>query len=241
MADPLHNKTFPEVDRRTDGPVGTELEDREGNAVVYQAPLEDPIRKGESYLSNREQISVNPRLNRTAEQIGSVLGKTVSQVKRAPDTARRGMHVVRSRAQEAQSNAADQLSSSASSLADTAQQRAREFANTAQLKARELKETTSRRARELADAAEERGRVLLDKADELSDRVVERSKELREQLEERTREARAQARLKAQQARLQGERLINEKPLHVLGGIAAAAFLLGVSLRIVRSRNASRY
>jgi hypothetical protein len=40
---------------------------------------------------------------------------------------------------------------------------------------------------------------------------------------------------------LRSERLIEEKPLHVLGGIAIAAFILGVSLRIVRSRNASRY
>ena len=230
MADPLHNRDFPELGTRTTDPVGTGLEENRGDTVTYQAPLEDPIRKGGVYQSPTPENTGNPRLNRTAEQIGTALGKTVSQVKRAPETARRGLHVVRSRAQEAQSNATDQLSSSASSLADTAQQRARELAD-----------TTKRRASELADAAEERGRVLLDKADELSDKVAERSKELRDQLEARTREARAQARLKAQQARLQSERLIQEKPLHVLGGIAAAAFLLGVALRIVRSRNASRY
>ena len=241
MADPLHNRDFPELGTRTTEPVGTGVEEHRGDTVTYQAPLEDPIRKGEVYGSTTPESLGNPRLNRTAEQIGTALGKTVSQVKRAPETARRGLHVVRSRAQEAQSSATDQLSSSASSLADSAQQRAREFANTAQQRARELADTTKRRASELADAAEERGRVLLDKADELSDKVAERSKELRDQLEARTREARAQARLKAQQARLQSERLIQEKPLHVLGGIAAAAFLLGVSLRIVRSRNASRY
>jgi ElaB/YqjD/DUF883 family membrane-anchored ribosome-binding protein len=241
MADPLHNREFPELGTRSDGPVGQAVEENRGEAVTYQAPLEDPIRKGEPYSSARFENTANPRLNRTAEQIGTALGKTVSQVKRAPETARRGLHVVRSRAQEAQSSAADQLSNSASSLADTAQQRAREFANSAQQKARELVDTADRRARELADAAEVRGRILLDKADELGDMVAERGKELREQVEARTREARAQARLKAQQARLQSERLIQEKPLHVLGGIAAAAFLLGVSLRIVRSRNASRY
>jgi ElaB/YqjD/DUF883 family membrane-anchored ribosome-binding protein len=241
MADPLHNRDFPELGTRTTDPVGTGVEENRDDTVTYEAPLEDPIRKGEMYESSTLENAGNPRLNRTAEQIGTALGKTVSQVKRAPETARRGLHVVRNRAQEAQSNATDQLSSSASSLADTAQQRAREFASTAQQRARELADTTKRRAGELADAAEERGRVLLDKADELSDRVAERGKELRDQLEARTREARAQARLKAQQARLQSERLIQEKPLHVLGGIAAAAFLLGVSLRIVRSRNASRY
>ena len=240
MADPLHNRDFPELGTLTTEPVGRGLEENRSDKVTYQAPLEDPIRKGGTW-SNTTENAGNPRLNRTAEQIGTALGKTVSQVKRAPETARRGLHVVRNRAQEAQSNATDQLSSSASSLADTAQQRAREFATSAQQKARELTETTRRRASELADAAEERGRVLLDKADELGDKVAERSKELRDQLEARTREARAQAGLQAQQARLQSERLIQEKPLHVLGGIAAAAFLLGVSLRIVRSRNASRY
>jgi ElaB/YqjD/DUF883 family membrane-anchored ribosome-binding protein len=241
MADPLQNREFPDLGTRTTDPIGTGLDENRANTVAYQAPVEDPIRKGESYQSGTWENTGNPRLNRTAEQIGTALGKTVFQVKRAPETARRGLHVVRNRAQEAQSNATQQLSTSASSLADTAQQRAREFASTAQQRARELADTTRRRAGELADAAEERGRVLLDKADELSDQVAERGKELRDQLAARTREARAQARLKAQQARLESERLIQEKPLHVLGGIAAAAFLLGVSLRIVRSRNASRY
>jgi hypothetical protein len=44
-----------------------------------------------------------------------------------------------------------------------------------------------------------------------------------------------------QQARWRGERLIHERPIHVLAGIAGAAFAVGVSLRIMRSRNASRY
>lgn len=241
MADPLHSRDFPELGARSDGPVGQAVGENRGSTVVYEAPLEDPLRKGEAYPSTPLGTTANPRLNRTAEQIGTALGKTVSQVKRAPENARRGLHVVRDRAQEAQSSAADQLSSSASSLADTSQQRAREFATAAQQKARELADTADRRARELADAAEVRGRALLDKADELSDKIAERGKELRDQLEVRTREARAQARLKVQEAQLKSNRLIQEKPLHVLGGIAAAAFVLGVSLRIVRSRNASRY
>ena len=239
MADPLHNKDFPELGARGTLPIATE--DRRPNAVPYEPRLEDTIRKGEIYPSARAESAGNPRLNRTAEQIGTALGKTVSQVKRAPETARRGLHVVRSRAQEAQSSTADQIATSASALADTAQQRAHEFANIAQQKARELADTADRRARELADVAEERGRALLDKADEISDKVAERGKELRQQIELRTREARAEARLRAQQTRLQSERLIQEKPLHVLGGIAAAAFVLGISLRIMRSRNASRY
>jgi ElaB/YqjD/DUF883 family membrane-anchored ribosome-binding protein len=161
----------------------------------------------------------NPRLNRTAEQIGSALGKAVTQARRVPDTARRGLHVVRDRAQEAGDGAAAQISNSASSLAESAQRRAREF----------------------ADVAEERGRVLLDKADDLTQNVAQRANEIKQQLDEHTRELRAKAKLNVQQAQWRGQRLIQERPIHVLAGIAGAAFLLGVSLRIVRSRNASRY
>src|ERR1051326_3045340 len=149
MADPLHNRDFPELGTRTTEPVGTGLEESRGDTVTYQAPLEDPIRKGEMYESRTPENTRNPRLNRTAEQIGTALGKTVSQVKRAPETARRGLHVVRNRAQEAESNATDRKSTSASSLANTAQQRARELATTTQQRARELADTTKRRASEL--------------------------------------------------------------------------------------------
>jgi ElaB/YqjD/DUF883 family membrane-anchored ribosome-binding protein len=219
MADPLHNRDFPELGTRTTDPVGTGLEEDRSDVLAYQAPLEDPILKGEMNPERQLPEGGNQRLNRTAEQIGSALGKAVNQARRAPETARRGLHVVRDRAQDARSNATDQLSSSASSLAESAQQR----------------------AKELVDVAEERGRVLLDKAEDLGQRVSQKGSELKQQLDERTREMRAQARLHAQEARLRSERLIEEKPLHVLGGIAIAAFILGVSLRIVRSRNASRY
>jgi ElaB/YqjD/DUF883 family membrane-anchored ribosome-binding protein len=219
MADPLHSRDFREFDTRTSEPVGTGLEQNRGSTVAYQAPLEDPILKGEMRPERELPEAGNPRLNRTAEQIGSVLGKAVTQARRVPDSARRGLHVVRDRAQEASDGAAAQISNSASSLAESAQRRAREF----------------------ADVAEERGRVLIDKADDLSQNVAQRANEIKQQLDERTRELRAKAKLNVQQAQWRGERLIQERPIHVLAGIAGAAFLLGVSLRIVRSRNASRY
>jgi ElaB/YqjD/DUF883 family membrane-anchored ribosome-binding protein len=172
----------------------------------------------------------NHRLNRTAEQIGGTLGKVVSQARRAPESARRGLHVVRDRAQDVRINAANQFSSSASVLAYTAQQRARAIA-----------EETQRRVGELLDVAEERGRMLLDKADDITQNVVQRASELKQQIDERSRELQQAARFRAYQARLRAERLIQERPLHLLGAVAAAAFIVGVSLRIVRSRNASRY
>jgi ElaB/YqjD/DUF883 family membrane-anchored ribosome-binding protein len=241
MADPLHNQEFPEIGTRTTAPVGTGLEETRIDALAYEAPLEDPILKGEMNPDRQLPEGANQRLNRTAEQIGSALGKAVNQARRAPETARRGLHIVRERAQDASSNAADQLSTSTSSLAETAQQRARDFAGTAQQKARDLSSTAQRRAKELVDVAEERGRVLLDRAEDLGQRVSQKGTELKQQLNETTREVRAQTRLRAKEARLRSERLIEEKPLHVLGGIAAAAFVLGVSLRIVRSRNARSY
>jgi ElaB/YqjD/DUF883 family membrane-anchored ribosome-binding protein len=219
MADPLHSRNFTEFDTSTSEPAGTGLEQNRRTAVAYQAPLEDPILVGTMRPERELPEAGNPRLNRTAEQIGSALGKAVTQARRVPNTARRGLHVVRDRAQEAGDGAAAQISNSASSLAESAQRRAREF----------------------ADVAEERGRVLLDKADDLTQNVAQRANEIKQQLDEHTRELRAKAKLNVQQARWRGQRLIQERPIYVLAGIAGAAFLLGISLRIVRSRNASRY
>jgi ElaB/YqjD/DUF883 family membrane-anchored ribosome-binding protein len=219
MADPLHSRDFTEFDTRTSEPVGTGLEQNPGNALGNGAPLENPIITGGMRPERELPEPGNARLNRTAEQIGSALGRAVTQARRVPETARRGLHVVRDRAQEAGDGAAAQLSNSASSIAESAQRRAREF----------------------VDVAEERGRVLLDKADDLTQNVTQRAGEIKQQLDERTRELRAKARVNVQQARWRGERLIHERPIHVLAGIAGAAFAVGVSLRIMRSRNASRY
>jgi ElaB/YqjD/DUF883 family membrane-anchored ribosome-binding protein len=199
--------------------VGTGLEQNPRNALGNGVPLQDPIITDGMRPERELPEPGNARLNRTAEQIGSALGRAVTQARRVPETARRGLHVVRDRAQEAGDGAAAQISTSASSLAESAQRRAREF----------------------VDVAEERGRVLLDKADDLSQNVTQRAGEIKQQLDERTRELRAKARLNVQQARWRGERLIQERPLHLLAGIAGAAFAVGVSLRIMRSRNASRY
>ena len=219
MADPLHSRDFTEFGTRTSEPVGTGLEQNPGNALRNRVPLEDPIITGGMRPERELPEPGSARLNRTAEQIGAALGKAVTQARRVPNTARRGLHVVRDRAQEAGNGAAAQLSNSASSIAESAQRRAREF----------------------VDVAEERGRVLLDKADDLTQNVTQRAGDIKRQVDERTRELRAKAKLNVQQARWRGERLIQERPLHVLAGIAGSAFVVGVSLRMMRSRNASRY
>lgn len=241
MADPLYNDTFREFDTRTSAPAGTGLEDNRGNSVTYQPPMEDPILKGEMNLDRQLPEAGSSRLNRGAEQVGSALGHAVSQARRAQDSARRGLYLVRNRAQGASGSAATQISSSTSAIFDSAQQRAGELAENTQNLAREMADKAQRRGRELLDLAEEQGRVLLDKADGIGQQVAERTSAIREQLDERTRELRFRARLRADEARLRGRRFIDERPLETLGYIAGAAFLLGVSLRIVRSRNARRH
>lgn len=230
MADPLHKEDFREVGARTTAPIGTGLEENRGNTVTYQLPVEDPLKKRVMRPDHQLSTGGNPRLTQAATQIGGALGRAVSQARSVPESARKGLHLVRGRAKEAKDSAVGQISGQASSLADTASQRARDVAQKAQ-----------QRAGELMDAAEVRGRALLDKADELTQQAAQRGNEIKQQIEERTRQLSAAARLRAEEARIRGNRLVREYPLQVLGGVAAAAFIGGVSLRIVRSRNASHY
>ena len=87
-----------------------------------------------------------------------------------------------------------------------------------------------RAAAQVKRTPEVRGRVLLN-----------RGGEMRKQLAHRAREMQQAARLRIEELRVQGERLVRERPLHVLAAIGGAGFVLGVVLRIVRSRHASRY
>jgi len=241
MADPLHNDDGRNYVRHG--------ELNRGSRVAYE-PVDDPMRRMEMNTDHEltDPKSEYPdhqlgedRLVRVAEQIGGVLGRTVSQARRVPGSAKRGIHVVSDRAQEIANDAVGQISSSASSLAGNAQQHAQVLADRAQFRLRELSEMAQQRAEEWMDLAEERGRLLLDKADELGQQVCERTSELKQELDQRTRELRMNARLRVEDAKFRAERVVRERPLHVLGGIAAAAFILGVSLRIVRSRNARSY
>ena len=79
-----------------------------------------------------------------------------------------------------------------------------------------------------------RGGILLDKVDEIGHGIADRAGQLKDQLDDRTRELRTSA-------RLEGERILREYPLQTLACVAGAAFILGVSLRIVRANHAHRY
>jgi len=235
MADPLKKDDF------RYSSVDEELEESRGKVMAYQAPLHDPIRRRATVSGIDTDLDIvhpdrqlpkggNRRLNRAAEQLGGAVGKVVSQARRAPDSARERLHLVRNRAQEVESFAADRTSGSASSLAEAAEQRARNRAATAR-----------DRARDLMDRVEERGRAALDEVDQLSKKAAARVDQFKEEVEERSRELRMKARLRAEEMRIRGARLVQEHPLEILGCIAGAAFLVGVSFRIVRAHNARRY
>src|SRR5690349_7300562 len=211
MADPLQKDDF------RYSPADEELEESRGKVMAYQARRQDPIRRRATVSGINTEIDIaspdwqlpergNPRLNRAAEQVGGAIGRVVSQVRRVPDSARQRLHLVRDRAEEVTSSAADRISGSASLAA--AQQRVRDFASTAQDKASDL-----------MDKVEERGRAALDEVGHLSKKAAAR----------------------AEQMRMRGQRIMNDHPLEILGCIAGAAFLAGVSLRIVRAKNARRY
>lgn len=234
MADPLQKDDF------RYSSVDEELEESRGKVMAYQAPLQDAIRR-HATVSGIESLDVasperqlpeggNPRLNRAAEQLGGAVGKVVSHAHRVQDSARERLHLVRDRAQEVKSSAVDRISGSASSLAETAEHRARNLATMAQEKVGDL-----------MDRVEERGRAALDEVDRLSKKAGARVDQFKEEVEERSRELRVKARLRAEEIRMRGERLVQEHPLEILGCIAGAAFLAGVSLRIVRAHNARRH
>ena len=245
MADPLHSNSARNFDQRN--------ELNRASRVAYEPPIEDPTRHGDlnsdrellypksEYPDHQLPKAEGARFVRAAEQIGGALGKTVSQARRVPMSARKGIHIVRDRASALASGAVGQISGSASSIAGNAQQRTREMSAAVNEQARELADRAQRRLQELMDMAEERGGILLDKAEEFGEQLCERTTAIKNQIDDRTRELRMNARLRSEEMRMRGEQLVRERPLHVLGGIAAAAFILGVSLRIVRSRNARGY
>jgi len=218
MADPLRKDAFRSVT------IAEELDETRGR--VSRTDLNMDMASPDRQLPE----AGNPRLNRAAEQVGGAVGRVVSQARRVPDSAWEKLHLVRDRAEQAKDAVSNRISSSASSLADTAEQRARSLVG-----------TTQEKARDLMDRVEERGRVAFDEVDQLSRRAAERASEIKDRIEEQSRELRLQARLRAEQMRRRAQRLVHEHPLEVLGGIAGAALLAGVSLRIVRAHNARRH
>jgi len=206
--------------------VEDEPEESRGKVMANQAPREDPIRRrarvsrtdmGLDLVSPDRQLSEwgNIRLNRAAERVGEAVGQVVFQARRVPDSARERLRLIRDRAQQ---------------LADAVVKRAQIMATTAQ-----------ERADNLMDRVEESGRAALDEVDHLNRKGITRASQLKEQVTVRSREWKMKARVRAEQIRMRGGEMINGHPLKLLGCIAGAALITGISLRIVRARNARRY
>jgi len=234
MADPLQKDDFRSL------PVDEDLDEGVGTAIAYPVRSEAPMRQYPTASGSDVGLNLpkpgrqlpeggSRRLNRAAEQVGTAVGRAVVQARRVPDSARDRLHLVRDRVRQASNAAAERISGSASSLVDAAEQRARN-----------LTAATEEKARDFMDRAEGRARVALDEMDELGRKAAERASRIKQDVEERSRKWRIEARLRARQIRMQGERLVEQHPLKVLGCIAGAAFLAGISLRIVRARNARR-
>jgi ElaB/YqjD/DUF883 family membrane-anchored ribosome-binding protein len=240
IADPLKNDVVGELGTRAGVPLDIDPRTGLAESTPYAAPLEDPIRKGQMRPDRELPESGNPQLNRTARQVGGAIGEVVSQAKRLPGTARRRLYLVRNRAQEVGAQTADQISSSTSSLAGNAQERLRGLGDVAL----QVGEKAQQRASQLMDMAEDRARVLLDrtldKTEELATYLTERTSDLKQEIDQRTQKLRNDARIRLYELRLRARYTVRERPLETLGVIAGAAFILGVALRMVRSRNASR-
>lgn len=239
--DPLKNDVFDELGTRAGVPLDIDPRTSLAESTTYAPPLQDPLRKAELRLDRELPEGGNPQLNRTARQVGGAIGGVVSQAKRLPDTARRKLYLVRDRAQEVGGQTADQISSSASSLAGNAQERLRGLGDVAL----QAGGRAQQRAGELMDMAEDRARVLvdrtLDKTEDLATYLSERTSDLKREIDQRSQKLRNDARIRLYELRLRARYTVRERPLETLGVIAGSAFILGVAVRIVRSRNARRY
>jgi len=112
--------------------------------------------------------------------------------------------------------------------------RNRQLSEHAYLRLKEIAErigsTLGRTAGWVQRAPERRRRAFFDKTDQVRARFTQRTREMQQA-----------ARLRLQDARREGEQLVKERPLHLLAAIAATGFVVGVALRIVRSRHAGRH
>ena len=150
----------------------------------------------------------NPRLNRTAESIGTALGSTVGRM-------RNGMSLVTGNLADTGASLSDKISQKASGISQ---------------KAADLQETVRTQAQDLTSSVRDRagqfGDILQDKSEELAAATQEQLRQLRERARQRLIEARHRAAV-----------LRQDHPLELIGGFAAAAFVIGVALRVWRSTN----
>lgn len=213
MPDPLKKDDFqfPLVD--------DELEESRGKVMAYRAPQEDPIRR-RARISGTDMgldlVSPDRQLPEGGKiRLNRAAERIGGVVGRAVFHARRVPHSARERLHLVR----DRAQHAKDTVADRILNSASSLADAAQERVHALATTAQEQARDFTDKVEERGRAALDEVDRLS----------------------IKARLRAEQMRRRGELMINEHPLEILGFIAGAALIAGISLRIVRAHNARRY
>jgi ElaB/YqjD/DUF883 family membrane-anchored ribosome-binding protein len=176
-------------------------------ASPFRGPETPPGTPGENYqLPQEPERPGSAALNRRAEQIGSALGKTVSQVKRTARSA----GDVRDRVVDISRRAGHQPGEPG--LMD----RAKDAASQAQQRVNDLAEQASNRAGELKE--------------NISGRIEEMSNDIQPRIEQ----ARRDARMKFYEVRGRGRRLIFEHPVETVLATGALGFILGALLRVGR-------
>jgi hypothetical protein len=102
----------------------------------------------------------------------------------------------------------------------------------------ELDERLQRTSRAASEATRDLRADLRGRAAELADTAQRTASGWKEDAARQLCDLRDTAAARTAQMRFESRRIVSEYPLHVLAGVAAAAFLAGISIRIVRSRNA---
>lgn len=159
-------------------------------------------------------------LHEPARQIGGALGRIV--------------HTVRTQQGKLAPKIED-VSLAASDVIDQARERVSSATQSAKDKASDIGDTVSAKANDLGDAAKDRAQQAMDalrmKRDELIDRVAGDAPGATapERLANRAQES-------ITEMRDDVRRVVNQYPLHVIAGFAAAGLALGILLRVGRER-----
>ena len=150
----------------------------------------------------------NPRLNRTAESIGTALGSTVGRM-------RSGMSLVKGNLAETGMELTDKLSEKATDLSQ---------------KAAGIKESVRNQAQGFTSSLREQAGQFGDMVQDKTQQIVETTQASLEELRERARQRLIEARHRAAVLR-------QDHPLELIGAFAAAAFVIGIAMRVWRSNN----
>jgi hypothetical protein len=100
-----------------------------------------------------------------------------------------------------------------------------------------LKSQAGQTRARVADMAGDMARNLKDKRRQWSEAAATAASELRHASAAKVTEVRSQARLKYYRARLRGHQAVREYPLHLVFAAGVAGFLVGVGLRMWRSKH----